>query len=114
MGSQEEEAGFRELMMNSILHTFCLSCHHVINLEMSSDKSGIRNWSTSKNFKAKVEIWVSYCHHCGSSEKVTSEFSERPKEGKRVPLDMLEGVPEGDRQQANRERDKDRLRHETH
>lgn len=114
MGSQEEEAGFRGLMRNPILCTFCPSCHHVINLETSSDKPGISKWTTAENFKAKVEIWVSHCHHCGSSEKMTSEFSERHKEGKRTPLDMLEEIPEGDRKQANREMDKDRLCRKTH
>lgn len=58
--------------MNSILHAFCFSCHHVIHLETASDKSEIREWRTAENFKAKVEIWVSYCHNCESLETVTS------------------------------------------
>lgn len=99
--------------MNSILHAFCLSCHHVIHLETASDKSEIREWRTVENFKAKVEIWVSYCHNCESLEKVTSGFSERHKEGRRTPLDKLEGACEGDREPANGERDKDRLCPET-
>ena len=91
----------------------CLSCHHVIHLETSRDKSEIREWRTAENFNAKVEIWVSYCHNCESSETVTSEISERHKEGRRTPLDMLEGACEGDREQAKGERDKDKLCHET-
>lgn len=55
MGTQEEEAGFRGQMMNSILYTFCLGCCHVINLETSSDKSEIRSWSTAGYFKVEVE-----------------------------------------------------------
>lgn len=93
--------------MNSILRTFCLRCHHGIHLETSNDKSEIREWRAAEHVKAKVEIWVSYCHNCESSETVTSEFSERHKEGRRTPVDMLEGAWEGHREPPNGERDKD-------
>lgn len=56
---------------------------------------------------------MSYCHNHGSLEKAISEFSEGHKGNKRAPLDKLEGACEGTREQANTERDQDRLSHET-
>lgn len=53
--------------MNSILYTFCFSCHHVINLGKPSDTLEIWNGNTVENFKAEAEMWVSYC--CGSSAR---------------------------------------------
>lgn len=78
-----------------------------------SGKSEIRNQSTTDDLKVDVEIWVSYCHNYGSLEKAKSELSEGPKVNKRATLDMLERACEGNREQANTERDQDRLHHET-
>lgn len=53
VGIREEESGSRGHALNSISHTFSLSHCHVINWEMSSDKSEVRNWSTADYFEVE-------------------------------------------------------------
>lgn len=56
---------------------------------------------------------MSHCPNYALLEKAISEISEEHKENKRALLGMLEEACEGNREQANIEKNQGRLSHET-